>query len=158
MESNANLPIYFAIVFPVLFVLVWIGSCMMVSLISGWHLLAMRFASDAKPYGDVRTAGPLFYTVYTRYWTHYGSVIRMQAAQDALYLSVFALFRAGHPPLRIPWQDIRIVPINRGLRRLIALSLGNKECVSFRVGQRMARKLGLDERMMADTPSSQPPT
>ncbi len=152
MPANPDLQLYFAIAFPILFVLLWIGISMLLAMMSGWHMLAGRFACTDKPYGDVRTAGPFFHTVYGRYWVHYNSVIRMTAASDALYLSVFGPFRAGHPPLRIPWAEIRIVPIQRGLRRLVALSLGNKECVSFRVGPRMARKLGLAERMAVAAP------
>jgi hypothetical protein len=153
MPARPDIQIYFAIAFPILFVLLWIGVCMLIAMMSGWHLLAGRFASTDKPSGDVRTAGPFFHTVYGRYWTKYNSVVRMTAARDALYLSVLAPFRAGHPPLRIPWAEIRVVPIERGLRRLVALSLGNKECVSFRAGPRMARKLGLEERMAVGTPT-----
>ncbi len=146
MPASTDISTYALIAVPLVFVLLWIGTSMLIAVMSGWHTLAKRFVSADKPYGDVRTAGPLFHTIYGRYWVKYNSVIRMTAASDALYLSVAAVFRAGHPPLRIPWDEIRIVPIERGLRRLVALSLGNKECVSFRVGPRMARKLGLEER------------
>lgn len=147
MPASTDISTYALIAVPILFVLLWIGTSMLIAMMSGWHTLAKRFASADKPYGDVRTAGPLFHTVYGRYGVKYNSVIRMTAASDALYISVFAPFRAGHPPLRVPWEEIRIVPVKKGLRSLIVLSLGNRECVSFRVGPRTARKLGLEERM-----------
>ncbi|HVZ82918.1 MAG TPA: hypothetical protein VG893_04530 [Terracidiphilus sp.] len=157
MPVGADISRYALIAGPIFFVLVWIGTSMLIAALSGWHRLAGRFTSGAKPCGDIRTAGPWFHTVYARYATHYNSVIRMAAAHDALYLSVLPLFRAGHPPLRIPWNDIRVVPVQRGLRQMMALSLGNKECVTFRISMRMARKLGLPERMAAALPGAPPP-
>jgi hypothetical protein len=74
---------------------------------SGWFKLARNFRKQSDPHGDLRTAGPFPYTVYMRFWGHYGGVIRLTAAADALYASMLFLFCPGHPPLRIPWDEIR---------------------------------------------------
>ena len=63
--------------------------------ISGWHKLSKRFRAQSEPYGGIKSAGPFFYSVYMRYWSHYGSAIRITAADGALYLSVFFLLRVG---------------------------------------------------------------
>jgi len=118
-----------------------------VNFLSGWHALSLRFRAQSEPYGDVKSAGPFFYNVYTRYWIHYSSVIRLTAASDALYLSVLALFRIGHPPLRIPWEEIRFSRTKYWWRRYVVLTLGAQERIPFRISERMARNLGILDRL-----------
>ena len=125
---------------------------MAAAVVSGWRALAARFRCDAPPYGEVKTAGPLFYSVYARYWCGYGGVIRFTAAGDALYLSVLFLFRAGHPPLRVPWDEIRFAQTSYLWRRHVVLTLGNEEHIPMRISQRMARKLGIADRMLIQSP------
>jgi hypothetical protein len=115
--------------------------------LSGWNALARRFRAQSEPYGDARTAGPFFYSVYMRYWTHYGGVIRLTAADDALYLSVLFLIRAGHPPLRIPWNEIQITQLTRFWRSYVVLTLGKEEQIPLRIYQRMARKLAILDKI-----------
>jgi hypothetical protein len=126
-DHSVVLPAYFALFFPVLFVCLWILVSFLISVIGGWHALTTRFRCDTQPYGDVKTAGPFFYSIYMRLLGHYGNVIRLTAAQDALYLSVLALFRAGHPPLRIPWDEIQFERTSFLWYRFVALRLGTQE-------------------------------
>jgi hypothetical protein len=74
-------------------------------------------------------------------------MIRMTAADDALYLSVFFLLRIGHPPLRVPWTEITITRTKRFLQSFIVLTLGEQERIPMRISERMARKLGILERI-----------
>jgi hypothetical protein len=71
----------------------------------------------------------------------------MTAANDALYLSVFFLLRVGHPPLRIPWSEIKITRTKYFWQKFIVLTLGNEERIPMRISERMANKLGLLERL-----------
>jgi len=122
--------------------------CFIISIMSGWFSLSMRFRAQAEPCGETRSAGPFFYTVYMRFWGHYSSVIRMTAAADALYLSVFFPFRIGHPPLCIPWGEIKIGRTKFLWMRYVVLTLGDQERVPMRISERMARKLGIGESQM----------
>jgi len=81
-----------------------------------------------------------------RFWSHYGSVIQVFAAQDALYALVFFLFRIGHPPLRIPWDEIRFGRTKFFFWPYIVLTLGNEEKIPMRISLRMARNLGILNR------------
>ena len=135
--------------FAVFFVAVWCGSCFLVSVIAGWFALARRFRQQSAPYGEIKTAGPFFYGVYMRFWSHYSSVIRLTAASDALYVSVVFLLRIGHPPLRIPWDEIKLGRAKRFFRTYIVLTLGNEEKIPMRISQRMARNLGILDRVPA---------
>jgi hypothetical protein len=137
-----------------LFVAFWCAVLVLISALIGWRALAARFRSDSAPCGDLRTAGPWFATVYMRGWTHYSGVIRMTAAGDALYLSVLMPFRVGHPPLRIPWDEIAFTRTRRFLQNFVALTLGTQERIPFRISERTARKLGLAARIAPENPAS----
>src|SRR5271157_4312108 len=109
MQAVPNdLPLYDWVFFPALGVGFMCFICFIISIMSGWFSLSRRFRAQAEPCGETRSAGPFFYTVYMRFWLHYSSVIRVTAAGAALYLSVLFPFRIGHPPLCIPWREIKI--------------------------------------------------
>ncbi len=140
-----NSPLGFAII--ALFIVAgWWVTLYLVGIMTGWSTLARRFRRESEPYGESKTAGPFFYTVYMRYWTHYSSVIRLTAAAEALYASVLFPFRIGHPPLRIPWNEIQFARTKRFLRTYIVLALGNEERIPMRISERMARNLGILDR------------
>jgi hypothetical protein len=129
------------------FVILWCFISLIISFVGGWHALSRRFHSQTEPYGQARTAGPLFYGVQMRFRTNYGNVIRLTAAEDALYLSILFLFRIGHPALCIPWKEIQFGRTKFLWRRYIVLTLGNEEKIPMRISERMARKLGILERL-----------
>lgn len=68
------------------------------------------------------------------------------AADDALYLSVILAFRPGHPPLRIPWNEITAGIARHFWRNDIVVTLGVEEQIPMRITQRMVRKLRLFEK------------
>ena len=73
---------------------------------------------------ETRSEGPYFYSVYTRFWLCYICVIRLSAADNALYLSVPFLFQICHPPLCIPWKEIKIGRTKFLWRQFIVFMLG----------------------------------
>ncbi len=135
--------------FAVFFVTLWCAVCFLISFMTGWFSLGRRFKRQSDPYGETRSAGPFFYTIYMRWWGHYSSVIRLVAASDALYASVLFPFRIGHPPLRIPWDEIRFGRTKRFFLTYIVLTLGNEEQIPMRISLRMARNLGILDRCPA---------
>ena len=76
-----------------------------------------------------------------RFWSHYGGVVRVTAASDALYLSVVFLFRIGHPPLRIPWNEINFGRTKFFLRTYVVLTLGNEEMIKRELAPRNRKPL-----------------
>jgi hypothetical protein len=82
-----------------------------------------------------------------RYSSHYSSCIRMAAAADGLYLSMLFFLRIGHPPLRVPWNEIRLSRTRSFWGRSVLLALGKQERIPMRITERMADKLGILERL-----------
>src|ERR1700733_6698912 len=152
---SSSLLNYFAVLFPIGFVLFWIFISILIGALSGWQTLAENFPWRSDPLGQTRSAGPFFYSVYMRFWCQYSGVIRMTAADDALYLSVLGLFRAGHPPLRIPWSEIQISNTQFAWQPYGILTLGNQERVPMRISERMARSLGIFDRTAIPEPQAQ---
>jgi hypothetical protein len=131
------------------FLALWCSVGFLVSFLTGWFSLSRRFKRQSEPYGETKTAGPFFYTIYMRFWGHYSGVIRLTAASDALYASVLFLFRIGHPPLRIPWDEIRLSRTKFLFRTYIVLTLGDEEQIPMRIPVSMASNLGILDRVPA---------
>jgi hypothetical protein len=86
-------------------------------------------------------------------WADYSGIIRIAAEEDSLYLSVVFPYRIGHPPLRIPWTEIQFGKTKFLWRRYVVLTLGDQEHIPMRISERMARKLGILERIPDDSTS-----
>lgn len=125
----------------------WVLTCYSSSALTGWYRLSQRFTAEQEPNGPAKSAGPFFYAVYMRWWSHYSCIVRITAAEDALYLSVILPFRAGHPPLRIPWREVQIGRATFFWRRYVELTLGDEERIPLRITEGMAAKLGILERL-----------
>ena len=145
----SQLPPYIVVIMATISLAVFCFVSFLSSVLSGWHTLSKRFRAESEPYGATRSAGPFPYTVYTRYWSHYSFIIRMTAAEDALYLTVLLILRIGHPPLRIPWNEIQLSKTTYFRQPLVLLTLGEQERIPMRISERMARKLGIPERIPA---------
>jgi hypothetical protein len=77
-----------------------------------------------------------------RFYSHYGNILTFGANSSGLYMSIFALFRAGHPPLLIPWSEIKVIQGESGFllkrRRLI---LGREESIPLSISQSLTEHL-----------------
>ena len=138
-----TLPPYSPLLFALFFVAVWTLACFLISIVSGWFSLSQRFTMQAEPVGDTKSAGPFFYSVYMRFLCNYSSVIRVTVAADALYLSVLFPFRIGHPPLRIPWEEIEMERSTFLWMKYIVLTLGREERIRLSIPAQMASHLGI---------------
>jgi hypothetical protein len=59
-----------------------------------------------------------------------------------LYLAVMVIFRAGHPPLLLPWHEVSVRRRwNMAFLRYVELTLGREEQVPFRINGRLADRL-----------------
>jgi hypothetical protein len=136
---------------PVIVAVFWVLLSYALSFVGGWFALSRHFRAQSEPYGEVRTAGSFFNVlegVGMRFGVSYSNLVRLAAAEDALYLSVFFLLRLGHPPLCIPWKEIKDVERKSLGLRYVVLLLGEKERIPLYISERMASKLGILERLL----------
>ncbi len=82
----------------------WIFVSYGISLIGGWHELCGVYPAEQPFQGESWS----FQNVAVRFAVGYHNIVKIGANPEGLYLAVFPLFRAGHPPLFIPWRDISV--------------------------------------------------
>jgi hypothetical protein len=131
----------------------WCIGTFLGSIGSGWHALTKRFRAEVKSDSQWRSIPPFSFSVRLRKWADYGSIIRIANEEDALFLGVAISYRVGHPPLRIPWTEIKIARTRSFWQRFVLLTLGDQERIPMRISERMARKLGILARMPSDAVS-----
>ena len=95
-------PHEFFLLFAAVFVAFWCAICALIARLSGWATLAQRYRfSDTFHGRKWRFRSAIFGSSGS-----YGGVLTVGADSQGLYLAVMPLFRVGHPPLFIPWQDV----------------------------------------------------
>ena len=105
---NGDLPfLLFAIGFPIFFVGLWVLITLVLSLVGGWSTLAQYYQAQQPFFGTLIR----FQAAQFRAGTNYNGCLNFGAGSEGLYLVPMAIFRAFHPPLLIPWNDISARPI-----------------------------------------------
>src|SRR6185437_8014737 len=102
---------YFPIVFPIFFVSMWILTGYLVALTSGWRQLATRFRIQTPFTGrkwHMQSAS-------MRLFSNYNGVLTIGADETGLFMVPMILFRIGHSPLFIPWNEISVTGMKQVL-------------------------------------------
>jgi hypothetical protein len=86
-----------------LFIAMWCLAVAIIARVGGWARLAEQYRHD----GPFEGRKWRFRSANFGRWTSYGGVLTVGGDRQGLYLAVMPLFRIGHPPLFIPWQDVR---------------------------------------------------
>jgi hypothetical protein len=94
-----------------LFVAVWFGSMHLIALVGGWRDLARVYGAE-RPMEFARQWRNKYGRM--RYATGYNGCLDIGANSMGMQLSLWKMFRPGHPPLFIPWEDLSTTP-ERGL-------------------------------------------
>lgn len=89
-------------VYILFFILIWVGVCKVISAAGGWKILSRDYRANSAFDGKKMWLK----SVGLRRWTNYNNCITVGADKYGLSLSVFPIFRVGHPPLFFPWADI----------------------------------------------------
>lgn len=146
MEQGQSTSILGPIIAFTMVAVFWVLSCYVAGIVSGWKKLGKRFKRGNEPTGETLTYGPWLTAMSSRYWMRYNNIVRLEAAQDGLYMSVILPMRFGHPSLFLPWNEVSVKKVRHMLRSYVELSLGNEEKIPFRIAVRGAEKLGLPAR------------
>jgi ATP-dependent Clp protease adaptor protein ClpS len=87
-----------------------------------------------------------------RWRTHYSNVITTGANQGGLYLSSMFVFRFMHPPLFIPWTEIRVQRTKGWLFENVTFTLDRELAIPMRIRREPAPGLSLrySKPLMAD--------
>lgn len=120
-----------------LFIATWVAVVNIISLLGGWRSLGKSYRAD-RPFSGQRF---WFQSAGLRTMTSYNNVLTIGANEEGLYLSVFFLFRFGHPPLFIPWEDISGTPKRVLWMKTVKLQFQKCPSVPVSISKRLADKL-----------------
>lgn len=127
-DAPAALQIAVPILAPIAIVAWFAFVTTLIGWLGGWARLAERYRTTTpRPPGARLTSGRM------RWMTGYNGVLYVGWTDEGLHLSVFPLFRAGHPPLLVPWSDVEVVRRSSGLLiKMTELRLGGNMPLSVR--------------------------
>ena len=119
------------------FVFIWIVISALISYLGGWWSLSQYYQS--RPH-NIRKKW-LFQTAAMRFMTGYGNCLNVAVTDRGLLLSVLFIFRFGHPPLLIPWEDIRVEKYNSWMMKGIRLNFTRVPNVPLILRKGLARNI-----------------
>jgi hypothetical protein len=93
----------------ILFPLLWIFVCYVLSWSGGWRKLAKRFRATELKGEPHYLEGAIVGRIGLFGGASYRGCLTIRIHPEGLGLSVWFIFRAGHPPLFIPWKELRFI-------------------------------------------------
>jgi hypothetical protein len=116
----------------------WCAVSFLIAAVSGWMDLVQRFRLSSTFAGSTWS----FQSASMRWMSRYRSCLNVGADPSGLQLSMFFLFRPGHPPLFIPWSEITVA---RRWKFLfipqVKLLLGREEQIPFVISETLADRI-----------------
>jgi hypothetical protein len=110
-------------------------SLLVIAVVGGWRRLAEFY-----PANDLPAGRRFLWQSGSIGWVNYSGCLTIYSGPDGIYLTTMWPFRAGHPPLFIPWSEIHDVRTRRILWA---------EDATFEVGSPSIAKLALPKKVFA---------
>ena len=130
-------PSAFAAIFPIYFLCLWLLVGAILSLIGGWFSLAKVYRARV-PFNGTKWRGQ---SGQMRWLTNYNRVLTLGASQEGLYLACMFLFRFLHPPLLIPWSEIKVRRKKGWVFEYAIFTLGHELGIPLRIRAKLAERL-----------------
>lgn len=126
-------PLYFGLVF----IVGWLSVSLYFSVITGWRTLAEKYLAKEKP------KSKLIQGVSVSWGSSAlaGNIYTFASIEKGLYLSVLFPFRFGHPPVLVPWRDVKARRVQKLLSKKVEFSIGGDLCRPFTISERVAEIL-----------------
>jgi len=120
------------------FTLFWCFISFLLSRLSGWSTLA-----DAYPAGEVMTPNVRYrwQSALMNANTKYNGALTIVADGRAVHFSMLPLFKVGHAPLSVPWEDIHAAPRELLFMHRIALTFARAPHVTMLIPVPLAERL-----------------
>jgi len=100
--DNFVLSTLIVIGFFIIFPLFWSGIVYFTSVLGGWSQLKQIYRYELPFNGEIIRFG----SGRIGRFVNYNGILTIGRGSAGLYLSTFFMYRPGHPPLLIPWEDI----------------------------------------------------
>ena len=130
-------PAVFAAIFPLYFFCLWFLVAATTSFIGGWYSLAKVYRARV-PFNGAKWRGQ---SGQMRWLANYNRVLTLGTSPEGLYLASMFLFRFMHPPLLIPWSEIKVRRKKGWVFEYITFTLGHELAIPLRTRAKVAEKL-----------------
>jgi hypothetical protein len=130
-------PSVFAAIFPIYFLSLWFLVSAIISFIGGWFSLAKVYRTRV-PFSGAkwgRQSGQM------RWLANYNNVLTIGVSPQGLYLASMFLFRFMHPPLLVPWSEIKVRRSNGWVFEYVTFTMGHELAIPLRIRKKLAAKL-----------------
>jgi hypothetical protein len=119
-------PILFA---AILWISMWLLVGGIISFVSGWSSLA-RVYRTASSFDGAKWR---MQSGRMRWLMGYNNVLTIGANQQGLYLATMFLFRFMHPPLLVPWSEIKVQKNKGWVFEYVTFTLGRELAIPLRI-------------------------
>ena len=130
-------PTLFVAIFPVYFVALWLLVGATISFVGGWFSLAKVYRTRV-PFNGAKWS---MQSGQMRWLANYNNVLTLGASQEGLYLASLFLFRFMHPPLLIPWSEIKVQRKKDWVFEYVIFTMGHELAIPLRIRVKMAERL-----------------
>jgi hypothetical protein len=130
-------PAVFAAIFPIYFLCLWFLVGAILGLVGGWFSLSKLYRTRV-PFNGAkwrRQSGQM------RWLTNYNRVLTLGASQEGLYLACMFLFRFMHPPLLVPWSEIRVRRKKGWVFEYVIFTMAHELAIPLRIRSKLAAKV-----------------
>ncbi|KAA3656831.1 MAG: hypothetical protein DWQ04_29950 [Chloroflexi bacterium] len=128
----------FALIIMLIFVAgLWSAINLFVSRVFGWHKISEQY------WGQLTQYNKRFFmqTLATSFLGHYSGIVNIAVSNDYLGISVIFPYRIGHPPLKIPLEDISGVQKTTFIFPKVHLQLRKIPAQDVTISLRLAEKI-----------------
>jgi hypothetical protein len=127
----------FAAIFPIYFLVLWLLVGAIISFVGGWFSLA-KVHRTRVPFNGPKWGGQ---SGRMRWLTNYNNVLTLGASQQGFYLASMFLFRFMHPPLLIPWSEVKVRRNKGWVFEYVTFTMGHELAIPLRIREKLAAKL-----------------
>jgi len=132
MNDNQVL-LFILIIFPIAFVGVWSFVLWILSHVGGWQALAQQYRTTRKPTGHCFNAEAIRLGL-----VNYNFISQLCSTPAGLYLSVWSIFKIGHPPLLIPWSELHNPrPVQFLWKKMIRFDIGSPKITTITLSEKV---------------------
>ena len=124
---------------PLGFAVWWAVVLCIIGWLSGWQALASRYPGSS-PFEGVRRR---FQRIHLG-WAGYNNCVTIGTNADGLHLSLFWLFRPGHPPIFVPWSEITARMTRKWWSTVLELRFAAAPSIAVRLSEQLGRQIAAD--------------
>jgi hypothetical protein len=130
-------PSVFAAIFPIYFLCLWFLVASVVSFVGGWFSLSRLYRTRV-PFDGTKWR---MQSGRMRWLTNYNNVLTIGVNPQGLYLASVLLFRFMHPPLLIPWSEIKVRRRKGWVFEYTIFTMGHELEIPLWIREKLAAKL-----------------